>query len=452
MLCSLPMKANLLIALLVPFFAVSMSSAAESCATVFDTVKAPTTRLQFLEKVTSGKQVENHLWAVHATNYFAENGTLGLRFSKKFLSPTTHFSIGQLVPPHENGSWENRKFAVILPLKALYPQALSVMAVDTFVLGDVHLPRTAVWVIPKNSGIKTNAKTFEFDPEQTTLREAVEAAIESQNGLVLRTRQEFGGEFDTFVSFKDLFLKAKAEKTYFSAKSVNTAEFFESLVQKIPGRSFGAHNRSVVGDAGRFGQIMFWIQGLEMQMSTATSATLLATARVNLNRLDSMISDGNFSPEAMGRYQEYRKLALETMDSALEAQKTKDLSSINFESSVNSVRDEFLQIHLSNLAPKDIGILREHLEFIVPKFFEKSNGDHTLLLTWAMGRYNVLNRGGKVGQERVQSEKLEEIIQTEYSAVRAALETAPLNNRTKEDLIFNLNLAVQTYSFVKRIK
>jgi hypothetical protein len=132
-------------------------------------------------KTSSQKQSNsNNLYLVHATDTLPQDGILRAgavsATNNKFLSdvfrPTLHFAIGDLVRPHENGNWENMKYAVLIPLHTIQDRIVSLSTQDTFILGDLKLPPEAI-IVKKNS--------------RTSLREEIRKVIRSQKSYVVES-------------------------------------------------------------------------------------------------------------------------------------------------------------------------------------------------------------------------------------------------------------------------
>lgn len=78
------------------------------------------------------------LFAVHATDHFPKDGILHAGYGVHEEIPewvpnvrcTLHFSLGELVRPVGTGeeqwmTWENKLFAIVVPLENLFPQLIN---------------------------------------------------------------------------------------------------------------------------------------------------------------------------------------------------------------------------------------------------------------------------------------------------------------------------------------
>ncbi len=88
------------------------------------------------------------LVAVHMTDYLPVNGeikSLNSVFPNLSLRNTVHFALNHPVASHIEGNWDNRKYAVLAPLKNLSNEKENHLTnfnvVDTFFVGDVKLPK-----------------------------------------------------------------------------------------------------------------------------------------------------------------------------------------------------------------------------------------------------------------------------------------------------------------------
>lgn len=98
-------------------------------------------------EVGEGEDLElEDLVAVHVTDTFPEGGTIRTRFSydPEILRDTIHFSLNHPVEGHMYGSWDDRKYAILVPLERLRGRLQNFNPVDTFILGDLDLPEGSV--------------------------------------------------------------------------------------------------------------------------------------------------------------------------------------------------------------------------------------------------------------------------------------------------------------------
>lgn len=88
------------------------------------------------------------LIAVHLTDTFPKEGIIHptVYYKPDFLRFTTHFTINSL-PPDINmygWSWKGKKYAVLVPFDQLKDEVLAFNPADTWVIGDLELPKGTV--------------------------------------------------------------------------------------------------------------------------------------------------------------------------------------------------------------------------------------------------------------------------------------------------------------------
>ena len=212
-----------------------------------------------LQKVRSLRDgIEDQLYAVHATDHFPQGGTITPHIDPLKPSFLTHFAIGQLVPSHDHGSWTAKPIAVLVPLKKLRDQAVNYMIFDTFTFGALALPAGSLVVAPKGtelSSLPSHVRVSLYDrSKEKRLDALVDQALEGIRGLQISpfSLAAEGSSFD-FASFSALKgVEGGAQR------SLNSVAFFKPYLQS--GQAFGTHHNSVVGDAGRFGQLDYYLQ------------------------------------------------------------------------------------------------------------------------------------------------------------------------------------------------
>ena len=195
----------------------------------------------------SDELLTEHLFAVHATHVLPDDGILHAGYGKPEeyaegipdIRCTVHFSIGELVRPVGKDwmSWENKPYAVVTPLRCLYPQLVNLNCYDSFILGDLDLTEEMFIVAPKNTCVNSRCTLFEYEAP-CTLREAVDALIASQGGWKV-----------TMIGYKydDKYRKATVDGV-----NINTHEFFAPLLSILPHLSLGLRWDSYHGEAWRF--------------------------------------------------------------------------------------------------------------------------------------------------------------------------------------------------------
>jgi hypothetical protein len=174
---------NILTAVLLNFaFVIYFSSAALGQVSCGQLVKK--------DAMNSKLYPEQNVLAVHLTNYFPDKGFVRASAANlgRFLV-TLHFTLGQSVVDHSKGNWSKRRYAVILPLAAMKDQILNLMPQDTFVLGDVKLPPSAVVFAPKGEIVpQPISHNVEFYDESYGLKLAVDDYIRRSGTLQIKAR------------------------------------------------------------------------------------------------------------------------------------------------------------------------------------------------------------------------------------------------------------------------
>lgn len=124
-------------------------------------------------------------------------------------------------------SWEECKFAVVVRLKDLMPQLINLNCYDTFILGDFKLTPTSILITPKGE-VQLNQSEYilyEYDPSATSLREAVDDAIQQLDGWSIRMLDD---------EEEDILRDAIHE-----GQNINTKSFFSPLLTAKPYLSVG---------------------------------------------------------------------------------------------------------------------------------------------------------------------------------------------------------------------
>ncbi len=264
------------------------------------------------------EELRNRLFAVHATPIFPDDGVLvaGARDVSKSDShvateppsfrPTIHFSIGELVRRHRSGSWDEKPYAIVLPIKSLEKQLVNINPYDSYILGNFKIPPEAIFVVPENE-IHRVPSGFKYvtHGHGTTLRQAVDQVILTQGGwkITMKERTEVG-------SLANL-----------NGTNINTIEFFEPLLKENRNLSFGNHLHSEVGEIFRMGNVE---QALNLLMkpfnpygitlSYNEMLFLNGFIRHHLEKLDSFLSSIRLPEHSMIVYRVKRQNVLEWLN------------------------------------------------------------------------------------------------------------------------------------------
>jgi hypothetical protein len=236
-------------------------------------------------KEHDAKVLSKKLFAVHVTRMFPQDGILKASLAGKEsilggmpveLFPdfrcTVHFSLGEMVRPVDGViSWEDYPFAVVSPLSELLPQLINLNCYDTFILGDYYLNQATTLVVPISyQGMHTlPCDVYYYNPLTTTLRQAVDEAIDKQDGWHIRMSSEDNEEHVAPAWLDDI--------------NVNTPSFFAPLREKYPHLSIGCRFTAIDGEAYRFGKIELLLYALAkhyLPLEQENSSSPIATEEV----------------------------------------------------------------------------------------------------------------------------------------------------------------------------
>jgi hypothetical protein len=196
------------------------------------------------------EELERKLFAVHASDYFPKNGIIKvvdpkIRGKGSYFRPTTHFSLGELVRPHTDDkcNWEQKKFAVITPLKDLIAQLLSLNFYDTYLLGDFKLTKDSLILVPEQEAKQykqtyPNLQVISYDLNKENLRQATKKLVIAQNGY----------DVVTFNNHNN-FTLAPAIITGIQLCNQNTPRFFAPILRQRRAAAVGLHVCSLFGSS-----------------------------------------------------------------------------------------------------------------------------------------------------------------------------------------------------------
>lgn len=199
--------------------------------------------------IAASESIGENLFAVHATDVLPEEGILYAGYGKPGTLPedipnvrcTVHFSLGELVRPLGDWmTWENKKYAIVVPLKNLYPQLVNLNCYDTFILGDLELTKEMYLVAPEGTPSIGECSIFEYNSD-TSLREAVDQLIATLGGWK--------------VTMSDDNLDEEYAPAYVNGTNINTQEFFASFLEMIPHLSLGVRWDPLHGEAWRLANL-----------------------------------------------------------------------------------------------------------------------------------------------------------------------------------------------------
>jgi hypothetical protein len=245
------------------------------------------------------RTLETKLYAVHATRFFPEDGVMKAGASNARLGtvgdepaafrPTLHFSLGEMVRGHRDGSWEDAPYAVVTPLKTLKPQLVNVNPYDTFILGDFSLPPESIVVMPKGQThrLLPGQRVFFYDPRTTTLREAVDAALEREGAWKISMDLPPGKHNGQIGS----------QPALLNGEDINSSDFFRPLLDESPHVSYGTHYAAETGTLGaRAGTIenllqhmmdrfdALWVNSVDMELGRELIVHHLAKMEIEIKQ------------------------------------------------------------------------------------------------------------------------------------------------------------------------
>ncbi|MFA6091843.1 MAG: hypothetical protein WCU88_02130 [Elusimicrobiota bacterium] len=270
----------------------------------------------------SAQTIERRLFAVHATKFIPTNGIiqaktaslgkgeLTLGFETPSFRPTIHFALGELVRDHDGFSWKDCPYALLMPVGALKNQLINLNTYDTFILGDLRLPKEAILMMPYAdvSLAPAGAHVEAYDSREETLRTAVDRIIARYGGWKIQMKEKTPNP---------------DSKGMIGDRNINTPDFFNAFLKANPRISFGTHLRSEVGNAFRIGGIDVAIDWLiaaytERDMVKGTHELLFYSRfiRRHLERLEKELSSMNFPEDSMRAFNEKRGEVLEWLNLA----------------------------------------------------------------------------------------------------------------------------------------
>ncbi len=142
--------------------------------------------------------------AVHLTNYFPKGGVIKTTGNFvvedegiKFRSPThtIHFALNGPVGSHGSGNWEGSKYAIIIPLNKIARRIVTLNPVDTWMVGNLSLPRGTVILAHKEDLKRKNPGNAKIIPIEGDIFQSIREQI-SQMGLPVATISGWGWDFE----------------------------------------------------------------------------------------------------------------------------------------------------------------------------------------------------------------------------------------------------------------
>jgi len=221
-------------------------------------INVPDTKSDFdPNKKYSAEELGQKLFAVHVSFTLPENGVLEASYRgypRKYPKPmqkilrdsrfTVHFCIGEMTRGFPRLGLQAAPFAIVSPLKELYPQLLNLNAYDTFVLGDFHLTKEVSVIVPDSFSldkVPQGVQAYVYNPQTLSLRKAVEKVINLQKGWQVR------------MNSKDR--EERLDPALIGETNINTKSFYESIVKKLPHVAVGLRWDPLDGNAYLFGSM-----------------------------------------------------------------------------------------------------------------------------------------------------------------------------------------------------
>ena len=250
----------------------SKSSCTQACDDISKHSTLPQAPSQFaeavknfvnIERTPKKKELLHRLMAVHATNFFPQDGII--RVARKTTTggfrPKIHFNLGGVVQGHKGGNWDESGLAILVPLHSIADQLVNIFPDDTTILGDFELPLGAIIVANQEKYTRHDFSnpTFRrmnivyFNPKSKTLRQKVSEVLDSRNSLRIWTKE--GG------------LKPEAKNL----------RYFESFLRAYPHVTFGPERSTFYGQNGLYGQ-------LDWNIISLLSAPMYGFARLKTNQ------------------------------------------------------------------------------------------------------------------------------------------------------------------------
>ncbi len=156
--------------------------------------------------------------------------------------------------PHMDHSHEASPFAILIPLGKLKPQLININTYDTFIVGDLKLPKGSIVLVPVGQRVPSLPSGVEIiSYGHLKLRDAVWNTIKEKGGWPIALTFGDPGEIGSLASINKG--ESGTVRREDILENINTQEFFRPLLDSAPHVSFGHHVKSEKGEAFRFGVI-----------------------------------------------------------------------------------------------------------------------------------------------------------------------------------------------------
>lgn len=230
----------------------------------------------------SSGELKERLWAVHVSDYLWPDGvmrpflkTLGSIERDIDLSFTIHFSLGEMVRPHDKiFNWKYRDIAILTPLGELTEKLAGIYPYDSFIHGEWKISPKSILIIKKEIKVpkiysELGIKIINYDPALISLRKIIKNQIIEQEGIFLKMS-------------RNLTRPGSPAYLYGNTKiNINHPEFFETLLEENKQLSFGSDTLSLNNRLGycfgfirqlSSGILEFASQGKESQLKKLYSS------------------------------------------------------------------------------------------------------------------------------------------------------------------------------------
>ena len=178
---------------------------------------------------------------------------LGYAKSRK----TVHFALSGLVVEHDGGSWEDKTYAVILPLQDYVSRLFNLFPYDSYAIGDVALNERCVVIVPQKSDYRSHLgeKVVYFDPARSKIRSVIEKVIQMQGGWKIKLHHGMGAA-DSIATL-----------AHYPTENVSALPFWDAFLEKHPHLSFGPMEYSLKGAACHLKLFTTYLEKFEMAIS-----------------------------------------------------------------------------------------------------------------------------------------------------------------------------------------
>lgn len=223
------------------------------------------------------EELEKNILAIHVSDYLWVDAIvrpfLGTAFgcSTPGIALTIHFSLGEMVRPHSKvHTWEERKFALITPLREIINKMVGLSPYDSFIQGDWEITPATLVIVPQDTEVpelyrSKNIRVIKYDPQTTSLRKFIKQQIFEQRGIRLKM-------------VRNLTLSGAAAYLYGDKLlDINRFSFFKSLFDTYPKLSYGSDTVSHNGRSG-------YLFGVIRQLSHNLISGYITNPKARLNR------------------------------------------------------------------------------------------------------------------------------------------------------------------------